>query len=116
MIEEGNAFTTGWVTYFRNAEARTKLRELDQWLRRKLRCVRLKQGKRAWTIAQFLKDCGVPEWCAWIRALSGKGWWRLAASPQAAEAMTINWFKQLGLVSLEDHDLAVNAAGNRRGP
>lgn len=115
MIEEVNSFTTGWVTYFRNAEARTKLHLMDQWLRRKLRCVRLKQCKRAWTIAQFLKDCGVPEWRAWRVALSGKGWWRLAGSPQAGEAMTIKWFKDIGLISLEDHYLAVNTVGNRRG-
>ena len=115
MIEEVNAFTTGWVTYFRNAEARTKLRPMDQWLRRKLRCVRLKQCKRSWTIAQFLKEHGVPEWRAWIMALSGKGWWRLADSPQAHEAMTIKWFKEIGLISLEEHFVAVNAVGNRRG-
>lgn len=115
MIDAVNAFTTGWVTYFRHAEARVKLRTLDQWLRRKLRCVRLKQGKRTWTIADFLRGCGVPERYAWMLALSGKGWWRLAGSPQATRAMPIAWFDPLGLVSLENHYLAVNAQGNRRG-
>ncbi|MFO1113267.1 MAG: group II intron maturase-specific domain-containing protein [Rhodospirillales bacterium] len=115
MIDEVNAFTTGWVTYFRHAEARMKLRTLDQWLRRKLRCVRLKQCKRTWTIADFLRGCGVPERYAWMLALSGKGWWRLAGSPQATRAMPIAWFDSLGLVRLENHYLAVNAQGNRRG-
>ena len=115
MIAQVNAFTTGWVTYFRHARAQSALRELDQWLRRKLRCVRLKQCKRVMTIANFLQDCGVPEWRAWILALSGKGWWRMAGSPQAAEAMTLAWFDLQGLISLAGHHAALNSTGNRLG-
>jgi len=115
MIAQVNAFTTGWVTYFREARARKALNELDRWLRRKLRCVRLKQCKRTKTVADFLQEAGVPEWRAWLLALSGKGWWRMAGSPQAAEAMTIAWFDRQGLVSLATHHAALNSIGNRRG-
>ena len=45
MIGEANSFLAGWVTYFRHAHAHSELRGLDGWLRRKLRCVRLKQCK-----------------------------------------------------------------------
>ncbi len=58
---------------------------------------------------------GVPEWRAWILALSGKGWWRMAASPPAHEAMPTAWFNTLGLVRLASHHAALNAIGNRRG-
>lgn len=92
MIAQVNAFTTGWVTYYRHGQAQSALKQSDQWLRRKLRCVRLKQCKRVMSIANFLQESGVPERRAWMLALSGKGWWRLAGSPQAAEAMTIAWF------------------------
>jgi RNA-directed DNA polymerase len=100
MISELNLYLTGWVTYFRYAEGRTHLQRLDEWIRRKLRCVRLKQRKRAKPIADFLQSLGVPEWRAWILAVSGKGWWRMAGSPSAAEAMSIQWFIDQGLVSL----------------
>jgi hypothetical protein len=33
-------------------------------------------------------------------ALTGKGWWRMAGSPQAANAMSNRWFKDQGLLSL----------------
>ncbi len=115
MIAQVNAFTTGWVAYFRHARAQSALDRLDQWLRRKLRCVRLKQCKRVKSIADFLQERGVPEWRAWILALSGKGWWRLAGSPQAAQAMTIAWFDRHGLVSLANRHTALNIIGNRRG-
>ncbi len=100
MITEANAFTTGWVTYFQHAQCQSTLRDLDGWLRHKLRCVRLKHCKRAKTIADSLQGNGVPEWRAWILALSGKGWWRMAASPPAHEAMPTAWFNTLGLVRL----------------
>lgn len=115
MIAEVNAFTTGWVTYYRHAQARTTLNELDKWLRRKLRCVRLKQCKRTMTVATFLRREGVPERRAWILALSGKGWWRIAGSPQAAEAMTNAWFERQGLISLAAHHNRLNKTGNRLG-
>ena len=100
IIGEVNSFATGWVTYFRYAECRGHLIALDGWIRRKLRCVRLKQRKRAKSIADFLRELGVPPWRSWILALTGKGWWRMAGSPQAAEAMTNTWFEGQGLANL----------------
>jgi RNA-directed DNA polymerase len=114
MIAEVNGFTTGWVTYFRHAACKSTLRDLDEWLRRKLRCVRLKQCKRAKPIADFLAKRGVPARRAWPLALSGKGWWRRSGSPPASEAMTLQWFAKLGLVSLQTHYAALQPAGNRR--
>jgi RNA-directed DNA polymerase len=66
------------------------------------------------TIATFLRENGVPEWQAWIFALSGKGWWRLSGSPQAAHGMPNAWFDQAGLSSLALQHAALNRTGNRR--
>jgi RNA-directed DNA polymerase len=107
MIRELNGFTTGWVTYFRYAACKSILQELDEWIRRKLRCVRLKQRKRAKPIADFLIERGVPEWNAWLVALSGKGWWRKAKTPQAHQAMNLAWFTGQGLHSLSERYVAL---------
>jgi RNA-directed DNA polymerase len=61
MISELNSFLTGWVTYFRHASAKTHLQRLDEWVRKKLRCVRLKQRKRGRPMTQFLVSLGVPK-------------------------------------------------------
>ena len=114
MIAEVNAFTTGWVTYFRHIQSPSMLRDLDGWLRRKLRCVRLKQCKRAFAIAKFLQSNGASACGAWKVAKSGKGWWRLAHNPAVNFALDTEWFGQMGLVSLAHRYAALNPAGNRR--
>jgi RNA-directed DNA polymerase len=107
MISELNSSLTGWVTYFRYASAKGHLQRLDEWIRRKLRCVRLKQRKRTKPIADFLMQQGVPAGRAWLLAKSGKGWWRLAGSPPATEAMNLRWFSELQLVNLTNRYLAL---------
>lgn len=100
VIDELNLFLTGWVAYFRHAACKSHLQRMDEWIRRKLRCLRLKQRKRPGSIAEFLHQLGVPSWRSWLGALSGKGWWRLSGSPPATEGMSLAWFESLGLVSL----------------
>jgi RNA-directed DNA polymerase len=100
MIEELNSFLPGWVTYFRHAACKGHLQGLDGWVRRRLRCVRLKQCKWTKTICDFLHRHGVSLRNAWLTALSGKGWWRLAGTPGANQAMNSRWFEKLGLINL----------------
>ena len=100
VIEQINEFVVGWVSFFRHAACKTHLIEMDQWLHRRLRCLRLKQCKRTKTIVDLLRREGVPQRRAWITALSGKGWWRLAASPSVQEGLSDAWLGSLGLVSL----------------
>ena len=107
MIRELNSYLTGWVTYYRYAACRKHLQRLDEWVRRKLRCVRLKQRKRTKPTADYLRSLGVPEWSAWLLALSGKGWWRKSGSPQAHQAMSKAWFREQGLVSLSERYAAL---------
>ncbi len=100
VISELNSFTTGWVTYFRYAKGKRILSRLDSWVCRKLRCVRLKQRKRAVSIASFLQRLGVPKNRSWTTAASGKGWWRMAYTPAAQQAMSNQWFQDQGLIGL----------------
>jgi len=81
MVEQVNTFATGWVMYYRHAQCNSTLRDLDGWLRRKLRCVQLKRCKRVRTIVDFLTGGGVTRIDALRLASSGKGWWRLTRQP-----------------------------------
>jgi RNA-directed DNA polymerase len=100
VIGELNSFLSGWVTYFRKAKARDTLDRMDMWVRRKLRCVRLKQRKRAKGIASFLRGLRVPSRQCWTTAACGKGWWRMSHTPAAQQGMNNAWFTTQGLIGL----------------
>ena len=103
MIKELRDVTRGWLVYYRGAKMQKKMEQIDGWLRRRLRCFRLKQCKRTIGIVRFLCKEGVERTLAWRLALSGKGWWRLAASPASTIGMNKLWFSRMEYQSLTDY-------------
>ena len=97
VIKELNRKLIGWIHYFRYARMKGKIRNLYSWIKRKLRCYRLKQGKRPIGIMRILHRLGVPRNRAWTTAASRKGWWRKANTPAANEGMNNQWFTAQGL-------------------
>ena len=51
-------YVPGWKSYFRLAQTPETMRELDQWLRRRLRAVQLKQWRSGPTIFRELRRLG----------------------------------------------------------
>jgi RNA-directed DNA polymerase len=100
VIQNVTAFLHGWLLYYRNASFRGDLIRMEEWLRRKLRCLRLRQCKRGRSVARLLRHLGVTPQQASRLASSGKGWWRMALSPQANQAMSKDWFRSQGLTDL----------------
>ena len=97
VIGELNSKLRGWIHYFRHARMKGTLRNLYSWTKRKLRCYRLKQGKRPIGVMRLLHGLGVPKNRAWTTAASRKGWWRKASTPAANEGMNNQWFTAQGL-------------------
>ena len=100
IISELNNVLRGWLQYFRLSKWRGNLVDLDHWIRRRLRCYKLKLCKNVYTIKLFLSSHGITERHAWNVAKSGKGWWRLSLAPPANKAMNLEWFNKLGLFCL----------------
>ena len=99
MVEELNRFLGGWLNYFKMAEAKSKLKFLGQWMRRKLRCVTIKRLKRAKGIARWLIKRGIKRNEAWKLAGSSKGYWRKSLNPQMSMAMSNDWLESHGLIN-----------------
>ena len=100
LVSELNSVLRGWLQYFRFSRWRGDLSDLDCWIRRRLRCYKLKQCKNVYTIKLFLSSHGIEETPAWNVAKSGKGWWRLSNLLPTNMAMNLNWFNDLGLFCL----------------
>jgi len=108
IISEVNRSLIGWLNYYRYARMKGKLRHLYSWLKRRLRCYRLKQCKRAIGMWRFLVSLGVPKNRSWTTATSRKGWWRISATPSAHEGMNNLWFNRIGLVHVPERYLKLH--------
>jgi RNA-directed DNA polymerase len=75
-----NRLVVGWSSYFALAETPWVFRDLDGWLRRRLRQVRWKEWKLIRTRRRNLLALGMPPRDAFEWAGSGKGSWRVAGS------------------------------------
>jgi RNA-directed DNA polymerase len=113
-IKALNDFLRGWINYYQLARCKKHMEDLGGWMRRKLRCVKLKEWKRAYTIARNLISLGIKAEDAWKLAGSGKGWWRLAHSEATDQGLDLEWFKQQGLIDPLEYYSSRSDAGNRR--
>lgn len=101
-INELTPMLRGWMAYFRLAETKKVVEELDGWIRRKLRCILWRQWKRRYTRARNLMKAGLKEDRAWRSVSNQRGpWWNSGAS-HMNHALPKSYFDRLGLVSLLD--------------
>jgi len=96
-IKEINRFTVGWTAYFSLADTPSPFRELDKWLRRRLRQVRWKEWKRVRTKLRMLRAARIPEHDARRWAFSRTGYWRIAGSPVLSTALPNAYWAAHGL-------------------
>lgn len=89
----------GWVNYFALADAKRIMRELDQWLRRRMRQLAWKQWKTSRNRYDNLKARGVSEFWAKRAGGSSLGTWRLSKSPPLHHALNNAYWLRVGLVS-----------------
>lgn len=80
-IKKLNQLTVGWINYFGVAKANAKIKELDRWIRRRLRACIWKQWKKVKTRGRNLIKLGLPTYKAWEYANTRKSYWRVSNSP-----------------------------------
>jgi RNA-directed DNA polymerase len=81
VIEDLRPVIRGWTAYYRLSEVHGVFEVLDQWLRRKLRCLQWRQWKRPWTRRKMLIALGLGEERDSHSAFNGRGpWWNSGAS------------------------------------
>jgi RNA-directed DNA polymerase len=91
-------YLDGWYAYCRFAEGPAILKEVDAWVRRRLRCYVWKQwGRRRY---RALRKCGVSQALAWNTHKSAHGPWRLSRSPALAIALPGHYFDRRGVPRL----------------
>ena len=98
VILDLSIYLAGWKEYFKLSEVKSIFQDLDKWIRRRLRCILLKQWDRSGY--KELRKRGVDSRLAWNTAKSAHGPWRLSQSPAVSIALPVKYFVSKGLVQL----------------
>lgn len=98
--EKLNQLITGWVNYFKIADMKNTARELDGWIRRRLRMCYWKQWKKIKTKHDNLVRLGINDVKAWEYANTRKGYWRISNSQILATSITNEYLEKEGFLSL----------------
>ena len=98
LVRELRDYVRGWSGYFDFAEAKASFKELDSWIRRRLRCYLWKQWGRH-RYRELIRR-GVSRELAWNTRKSAHGPWRLSRSPALAFALPGGYFDALGVPRL----------------
>lgn len=101
VVKELTTYLRGWVGYYSLVETPTIFRDLDSWVRRRLRCFVMKQWINS-SHARYkgLRSMGVSDRDARSVAASRKGPWALSNLKPAKVAMPNRFFADMGLFSL----------------
>jgi group II intron reverse transcriptase/maturase len=99
VAQDLRAYLLGWKGYFRLADTPKIFRELDEWIRHRLRAIQLAQWKRGRTVFRELVARGLnPDLAARI-ARNTRRWWKNAAMALHI-ALPNRLFDQMGLPRL----------------
>lgn len=95
IVRELQDYVPGWRAYFQLAQTPTVLRELDSWLRRRLRAVQLKQWKTGPRTYRALRRLGATEQLATAVARNVGSWWR--SSLHLSRVLDPAYYDRLGV-------------------
>ncbi len=91
--------TRGWINYYRFANIEVRLRELDTWVRNRLRYCIWKHWKKPDKRMRSFIRLGVPYGQAYAWSRSRMGGWAIAQSPIMKTTVTIKRLQQKGYIS-----------------
>ena len=99
VIEQLKQYLLGWKAYFQLAQTPAVWRELDEWIRRRLRAIHLKHWKRGTTVFRELRVLGASAEVAGRVAVNARRWW-WNSTGQINRILTTAYFDRLGVPRL----------------
>jgi len=101
IFQELNEYLRGWVNYFKVQEFKYLFRDLDGWVRSRLRSMQLKKWKNTRKFQRIMISAGFDPYKArrtWVRMAN----WQSVMRREVRFVMNTEWFRKRGLISLHD--------------
>lgn len=107
-------YIRGWMGYYGLSEYYRPIPELDHWLRRRIRMCYWKQWRRCRKRVRELLKLGCFKRQAIMTALSRKSYWHISKTLATQSAMTNQWLKKQGVISIRDLWVSLHYPDNPR--
>jgi len=101
ITQELNKYLRGWVSYFGIQEFRYLFRDLDGWVRSRLRSMQLKKWKNPRKFQRIMIKTGFKRQQAhrvWVKMNK----WQSVERKEVRFVMNLKWFREQGLIFLHD--------------
>lgn len=99
VVDQLRPYLLGWKAYFGLAQTTRIWRDLDKWIRRRLRALQLEQWRRSETTYRELLRLGASPQVAQSVAALSRRWWHNSLSA-IHQVLTTAYFDSLGLLRL----------------
>jgi RNA-directed DNA polymerase len=117
VIEELTLYARGALNYYMIGVNFAEVRELDRWIRRRMRLYYWKQWKRPRTRRRKLLSLGIRRDEVHLASRSRKGPWRMSRNSLINRALSVDWLRCQGVPSLEEQWVAIRYPnGPKRSP
>ena len=99
VVDKLRSYVLGWKAYFNLAQTPRRWKHLDEWMRRRMRVLHLKQWRRGTTIYRELLKLGASPNVAQSVAALSRRWWHNSLSA-IHNVLTVAYFDRLGMPRL----------------
>jgi RNA-directed DNA polymerase len=99
IAEQMREYLPGWKSYFRLAQTPQIFKNLDSWIRHRLRAIQLKHWRTGTTVYSRLRSLGAPHELAVLMAGGARHWWRHSEAG-LNRILTVEYFDALGFPRL----------------
>jgi len=96
ILRKLKVYTTGWLAYYAVADMKTRINDLNEWTRRRIRQIFWKQWKRIRTKHDNLVRLGVADGQAWQWANTRRSYWRIAGTAVLKTSLTNKYLASIG--------------------
>jgi RNA-directed DNA polymerase len=100
VIDELNLYTRGWLNYYKLSSTYSEVKDLSEWVRRRVRLYYWKQWKQPRTRRRHLLALGVFPNKVHRATRSRKGYWRMSQTEIVRFALNNRWLEEQGVPDL----------------
>lgn len=98
--KELKSLVTGWMYYFRFADAKTKIQKMDEWMRHKIRCLKFKRLRRPRSRYKYFLSLGINPKRALMVANARQRLWAFSGYHLVSRWVSKDVLKREGYTSL----------------